>query len=296
MLLVALAVPGRRGRSPRPARSSAIAIPVWLRFRGGKGVATLLGIALALHWPCGLVYAVVWLAMLALTRDLVAGGHGGGGRAPVSAALFGRFDLVLLLLALALIVLWKHRREYRAAAARAPSRGSARKRRVNAEPTTAIARLRLIRTARHRPGHLSPAARALRQRRGGARGAARLARARRRRGARRWPTAAIAEREIAASSGSARATVPRRPRLSAAAAPSSTSAPPALIVRGDAGAAARPAVAIVGARNASAAACRFARQLAHELAEAGVTVVSGLARGIDTAAHVGRRCAAARSA
>ena len=46
-------------------------------------------------------------------------------------------------------------------------------------------------------------------------------------------------------------------------------------------------VALVGARNASAAACRFARQLAYELAEQATTVVSGLARGIDTAAHIG---------
>jgi len=64
-------------------------------------------------------------------------------------------------------------------------------------------------------------------------------------------------------------------------------APPMLVVRGDAGLARRPCVAIVGARNASAAACRFARELAHGLAQAGATVVSGLARGIDTAAHVG---------
>jgi DNA processing protein len=46
-------------------------------------------------------------------------------------------------------------------------------------------------------------------------------------------------------------------------------------------------VAIVGARNASAAACRFARGLAHDLADGGAVVVSGLARGVDTAAHVG---------
>jgi DNA processing protein len=65
------------------------------------------------------------------------------------------------------------------------------------------------------------------------------------------------------------------------------SAPPALIVRGDASLAARPCVAIVGARNASAAACRFARELSVRLGEGGATVVSGLARGVDTAAHVG---------
>ena len=64
-------------------------------------------------------------------------------------------------------------------------------------------------------------------------------------------------------------------------------APPALIARGAADFFDRPAVALVGARNASAAACRFARQLAFELGGAGTVVVSGLARGIDTAAHDG---------
>ena len=63
--------------------------------------------------------------------------------------------------------------------------------------------------------------------------------------------------------------------------------PPVLILRGDIALAHRPTIAIVGARNASAAACRFARQLGHDLAAEGATVVSGLARGIDTAAHVG---------
>lgn len=64
-------------------------------------------------------------------------------------------------------------------------------------------------------------------------------------------------------------------------------APPVVVVRGDAAMLRRPCVAIVGARNASAAACRFARQLAADLAARGVTVVSGLARGVDTAAHIG---------
>jgi DNA processing protein len=64
-------------------------------------------------------------------------------------------------------------------------------------------------------------------------------------------------------------------------------APPALVVRGDIGLTQAMGVAIVGARNASAAACRFARTLGHALSAEGVTVVSGLARGIDTAAHVG---------
>jgi DNA processing protein len=67
----------------------------------------------------------------------------------------------------------------------------------------------------------------------------------------------------------------------------SESAPPALIVRGHLDLLDKPVVAMVGARNASAAACRFARQLAQALGEEGAVVVSGLARGIDSAAHDG---------
>ncbi|WP_066483439.1 MULTISPECIES: DNA-processing protein DprA [unclassified Sphingomonas] len=65
------------------------------------------------------------------------------------------------------------------------------------------------------------------------------------------------------------------------------SAPPVLTVRGDTALLARPAIALVGARNASAAGCRFARELAIGLGRQGVSVVSGLARGVDTAAHQG---------
>jgi len=65
------------------------------------------------------------------------------------------------------------------------------------------------------------------------------------------------------------------------------SAPPILIVRGDAALAGKPCVAVVGARNASAAAVKLARDFSAALAEAGFVVVSGLARGIDGAAHEG---------
>lgn len=83
--------------------------PVWLKFRGGKGVATLMGIVLALHWPSGLVYAVVWLGLLAGLRISSVAGMLAAVSAPVSAAWFGRFDIVPLLFGLALVVLWKHR-------------------------------------------------------------------------------------------------------------------------------------------------------------------------------------------
>jgi DNA processing protein len=64
-------------------------------------------------------------------------------------------------------------------------------------------------------------------------------------------------------------------------------APPLLMARGDLNLLDKQAVAIVGARNASAAACRFARGLAHDLGQHNLVVVSGLARGIDSAAHDG---------
>lgn len=63
------------------------------------------------------------------------------------------------------------------------------------------------------------------------------------------------------------------------------SAPPLLAVRGSLAALSRPMVAIVGARNASTLGRRFAATMAGDLANAGFTVVSGLARGIDEAAH-----------
>ncbi len=83
--------------------------PVWLKFKGGKGVATLMGVVLALSWPSGLVYAAVWLGLLAALRISSLSGIIAAISAPVSAAFFDRSELVLMLLGLALIVVWKHR-------------------------------------------------------------------------------------------------------------------------------------------------------------------------------------------
>lgn len=66
---------------------------------------------------------------------------------------------------------------------------------------------------------------------------------------------------------------------------STDGAPPLLCIKGDVALLARSAVAIVGARNASALARKFSRQLAREIGAEGHVIVSGLARGIDTATH-----------
>jgi len=83
--------------------------PAWLRFKGGKGVATLVGIVAALHWQVALVVAAVWLTMLALTRTSSLAGMVAAIAAPIAAAWFGRLDLAILFTGFALLVLWKHR-------------------------------------------------------------------------------------------------------------------------------------------------------------------------------------------
>lgn len=83
--------------------------PIWLGFRGGKGVATFGGIAFAAWWPIGVIYLIVWLGVLALSRYSSVGGLAAAVSAPVAAFAFGRTDFGILFVALALLVFWKHR-------------------------------------------------------------------------------------------------------------------------------------------------------------------------------------------
>ena len=83
--------------------------PVWLRFQGGKGVATLIGVVAALFWPAALISAAVWILALFLTRYSSIGGMAAALAAPAAAALFGRLDLAILFTGFALLIFWKHR-------------------------------------------------------------------------------------------------------------------------------------------------------------------------------------------
>jgi len=83
--------------------------PVWLRFRGGKGVATLLGILIPLLPIAAVVYALVWLGMLLTVRISSVAGIAAAVSAPVSAAMLGAQDYFPMLLGFALLVVWKHR-------------------------------------------------------------------------------------------------------------------------------------------------------------------------------------------
>lgn len=83
--------------------------PVWLKFRGGKGVATFLGVLIPLLPIAAAVYAVVWIGLLLLARISSVAGMAAAASAPVSAALLGRTDLLPMLLGFALLIIWKHK-------------------------------------------------------------------------------------------------------------------------------------------------------------------------------------------
>ena len=82
--------------------------PVWLRFHGGKGVATLLGILIPLLWPAALIYAAVWLFLLMTLRISSLAGMTAAITTPI-VALALNSAYVPSLLGFALLVLWKHR-------------------------------------------------------------------------------------------------------------------------------------------------------------------------------------------
>ena len=83
--------------------------PVWLGFKGGKGVATYAGIMFGLFWQGGVVYAIAWIGALLIFRISSLAGLLAALCAPIAAAYFGRYDLVALLVTCTLIVFWKHR-------------------------------------------------------------------------------------------------------------------------------------------------------------------------------------------
>jgi glycerol-3-phosphate acyltransferase PlsY len=83
--------------------------PIWLRFKGGKGVATLMGVSLGLAWGIGLAYAVTWIGMLAITRISSLAGMTAAVVAPLAALALGHVALAPVLAVLALLVLFLHR-------------------------------------------------------------------------------------------------------------------------------------------------------------------------------------------
>ena len=90
--------------------------PVWLGFSGGKGLATLLGIAFALDWRLGVTYALVWLASFGALRISSVSGMATALALPAAAFMFG-YPYWPTLAGIALLVLWAHRANLRRLAA-----------------------------------------------------------------------------------------------------------------------------------------------------------------------------------
>ncbi len=83
--------------------------PVWLKFKGGKGVATFLGVLLALYWPLGLIACATWLAAAVLFRISSLSALLAAGLSWLWAIALGQSQLVWLCLALTVLVFWRHR-------------------------------------------------------------------------------------------------------------------------------------------------------------------------------------------
>ena len=87
--------------------------PIWLRFKGGKGVATFLGILIPLLPVAALVFVLVWIGLLLTVRISSAAGIAAAASAPLTAFLLGDQQLFLMLLAFALLVIWRHHENIR---------------------------------------------------------------------------------------------------------------------------------------------------------------------------------------
>lgn len=83
--------------------------PVWLGFKGGKGVATFLGLLLAVAWPVGLAACATWAATAALMRISSLSALVAAVLSPLWAVLLGRGEIAALTLALAALILIRHR-------------------------------------------------------------------------------------------------------------------------------------------------------------------------------------------
>ena len=83
--------------------------PVWLRFRGGKGVATHLGIMLALIWQIGVLCCLTWLIVAVLSRYSSLAALLAAGMAPGYMIILGYDQVVGLGIVLAVLIYWRHR-------------------------------------------------------------------------------------------------------------------------------------------------------------------------------------------
>ncbi|WP_213772649.1 glycerol-3-phosphate 1-O-acyltransferase PlsY [Bradyrhizobium sp. dw_78] len=83
--------------------------PIWIKFRGGKGVATYIGVLIGLFWPAAILFCVVWLATAAITRYSSLSALVASVVTPIFLWWFGHLALASLFAVLTLLLFYKHR-------------------------------------------------------------------------------------------------------------------------------------------------------------------------------------------
>jgi glycerol-3-phosphate acyltransferase PlsY len=110
---VAVLIAGRFGLYPAMAAALGALLghvfPLWLGFRGGKGVATFVGCMIGLYWPAALIFAAVWIAIAYLTRYSSAAGMAAAVASAIALAVLHSMELAALGLLMVLLIVWKHR-------------------------------------------------------------------------------------------------------------------------------------------------------------------------------------------
>jgi len=110
---VAILIAARWGEGPAMAAAlgafAGHVFPVWLKFKGGKGVATYLGCLLGLYWPAGVLFALVWLAVAKVTRYSSLAAFVASALAPFAFFATGQGPQGLLAVVLAAMIFFTHR-------------------------------------------------------------------------------------------------------------------------------------------------------------------------------------------
>jgi glycerol-3-phosphate acyltransferase PlsY len=82
--------------------------PVWLGFRGGKGVATYIGVLLGLYWPGAIAFCATWLLVAAVTRYSSLSALAASAVIPLLLFAIGKTEMALLFLVFTLLLFWRH--------------------------------------------------------------------------------------------------------------------------------------------------------------------------------------------
>ena len=87
--------------------------PIWLRFRGGKGVSTLFGLLFALAWPIGLAAGTTWLIIAAIFRYSSLAALMTALLTPIFAIILTQYQMLTISIAITFLIFWRHRENIR---------------------------------------------------------------------------------------------------------------------------------------------------------------------------------------